>query len=171
VRHFVNVAGCGISGRAVQEVERLGKAVGGRIAYLLGAGKALVGWRDQPVRWRLDGGAWREEAITCLSVCNGRYFGGGMMVAPDARMDDGLFDVTIWKGLGFADLLLKRPMLYDGRHVRLPNTRQFRGRVVEVEPAGPGPVLLELDGEQPGTLPARFTLLPGALRLRRARAD
>jgi YegS/Rv2252/BmrU family lipid kinase len=171
VRHFVNVSGCGISGRAVQEVERLGKAVGGRLAYLLGAGKALVGWRDQPVRWRLDGGAWREEAITCLSVCNGRYFGGGMMVAPDARMDDGLFDVTVWKGLGFADLVLKRPMLYDGRHVRLPNTQRFRGRVVEVEPAGPEPALLELDGEQPGTLPARFTLLPGALRLRRARTD
>jgi YegS/Rv2252/BmrU family lipid kinase len=169
VRHFVNESGCGISGRTVQQVERLGKAVGGRIAYLLGAGKALVGWRDQPVRWRVDGGAWRDEAITCLSVCNGRYFGGGMMVAPDARMDDGLFDVTVWKGFGFVDLLRKRPMLYDGSHVTLPNTQRFRGRTVEVEPAGDAPVLLELDGEQPGTLPARFTMFPGALRLRLAR--
>ncbi|HET7754212.1 MAG TPA: diacylglycerol kinase family protein [Anaeromyxobacteraceae bacterium] len=169
VRHFVNEAGCGISARAVQEVERLGKSVGGRIAYLLGAGKALVGWRDQAIRWRLDGGAWRNEAITCLSVCNGRYFGGGMMVAPDARMDDGLFDVTVWSRLGFLDLMTKRPMLYDGSHVRLPNTQRFRGRTVEIEPAGDDRVLLELDGEQPGTLPARFTILPGALRLRIAR--
>ena len=165
-RHFVNVSGCGISGRAVQEVERLGKAVGGRIAYLLGAAKALVGWRDQPVRWRVDGGAWHDEAITCLSVCNGRFFGGGMMVAPDARMDDGLFDVTVWKGFGFKDLVQKRPMLYDGRHVHLPNTERCRARTVEVEQAGSAPVLLELDGEQPGTLPARFTIVPGALRLR-----
>jgi len=169
VRHFVNEAGCGISGQTVQEVERLGKSIGGRAAYLLGAAKALLGWRDQPLRWRLDGGEWRTEAITCLSVCNGRYFGGGMMVAPDARMDDGLFDVTVWKALGFKDLLLKRPMLYDGRHVLLPNTQRHRGTTVEVEPAGPDPVLMELDGEQPGTLPARFTLLPGALRLRLAR--
>ena len=118
------------------------------------------------MRWRLDGGAWREEAITCISVCNGRFFGGGMMVAPDARMDDGLLDVTVWSGLGFLDLLMKRPMLYDGTHVRLPNTRRFRGRTVEIEAAGAGGVLLELDGEQPGTLPARFTILPGALRLK-----
>jgi diacylglycerol kinase family enzyme len=151
-------------------VERLGKAVGGRIAYLLGAGKALLGWRDQPVRWRVDGAAWRDEPITCLSVCNGRFFGGGMMVAPDARMDDGLFDVTIWKGLGFRDLLLKRPMLYDGRHVQLPNTERLRGRIVEVEPVSPG-VLLELDGEQPGTLPARFTMVPGALHVRLPRVS
>lgn len=84
------------------------------------------------------------------------------MVAPQACVDDGLFDVTVWQGLGLSDFMLKRGMLYDGTHVRLPNTRTFRARVLEAEPVGV-PVLLDVDGEQPGMLPARFSLLPRAL--------
>jgi diacylglycerol kinase family enzyme len=104
--------------------------------------------------------------VTALSVCNGRFFGGGMQVAPAARMNDGLFDVVIWSGLGIADFLTKQRMLYDGTHVTLPNTRVIRARSIEVE-APPGVrVLLDVDGEQPGTLPARFGMLPGALRVR-----
>jgi diacylglycerol kinase family enzyme len=118
------------------------------------------------VRWRVDGGPWTEQAITSFSVCNGRFFGGGMQVAPGARLDDGLFDVTVWSGLGLTDFVTKKRRLYDGTHVELPNTRVLRARTVEAEP-GPGArLLLDVDGEQPGTLPARFTILPGALRVR-----
>lgn len=170
-RHFVNVAGFGIAGRVVRDVERMGKALGGRATFMLASAKALLGWRDQPVRWRVDGGPWREDRITSLSVCNGRFFGGGMMVAPQARLDDGIFDVTVWKGLGFKDFALKKGMLYDGSHVRLPNTTTLRARVVEAEPLGDEPVLLDVDGEQPGMLPARFTLLAGALRARAPTVD
>jgi YegS/Rv2252/BmrU family lipid kinase len=166
VRHFANVAGCGIDGRVVEMVDGSSKALGGAVAFQIGAARALLGWVDQRVRWRLDGGPWREEPITCIAVCNGRYFGGGMMVAPEARIDDGLFDVTVWQGLGIADFVLRRRMLYDGTHLRLKNTRTFRARVVEAEPVGGARVLLDVDGEAPGTLPARFTLIPGALRLK-----
>ncbi|HET9598150.1 MAG TPA: diacylglycerol kinase family protein [Anaeromyxobacteraceae bacterium] len=162
-RTFANVAGFGIAGEVVRQVERTGKAFGGRTAFMLASGKALLGWRDVPVRWRIDGGPWREERITSVSVCNGRFFGGGMMVAPGARVDDGLFDVTVWKGLGLADFVLRKGMLYDGSHVRLPNTTALRGAVVEAEPLDGDPILLDVDGEQPGRLPARFTMLPGAL--------
>lgn len=165
-RHFVNVSSFGVSGRVVAELARGGRLGGGKITYTLASAKALLGWRDQPVRWRVDGGAWIEERITALAVCNGRYFGAGMLVAPGARMDDGLLDVTAWKGLGFADFLTKRRMLYDGSHVRLPNTRCLRARVVEAEPREGAEVLLDVDGEQPGRLPARWTVLPGALRVR-----
>ncbi len=61
-------------------------------------------------------------------------------------------------------------MLYDGTHVRLPNTLTLRATVVEAEPLGSAPVLLDIDGEQPGRLPARFTMVPGALRVRVARS-
>jgi YegS/Rv2252/BmrU family lipid kinase len=166
VRHFANVAGFGISGRVVQEIERSGKAFGGKVAFMIASARVLAGWRDQPVRWRADGGPWQESRITAISVCNGRYFGGGMMVAPDARVDDGLFDVTIWTGIGLADFILKKGMLYDGTHVRLPNTQRLRVSTIEAEPLGGGAVLLDVDGEQPGMLPARFTVLPGALQVR-----
>ena len=166
VRHFANVAGFGISGRVVEKAERLGKALGGRLTFSLAAARALVGWRDQRVRWRVDGGPWREEQLTSLAVCNGRYFGGGMAVAPKARLDDGLFEVTVWQGLGLSDFILKRGMLYDGTHVRLANTRTLQAAVIEAEPVDKAPVLLDVDGEQPGRLPAKFAILPGALRVR-----
>ena len=89
-----------------------------------------------------------------------------VQVAPGARMDDGLFDVVVWDGFGLTDLVVKRPMLYDGTHVRLPNTRVLRGRVVEAEPMEGAQVHLDVDGENPGTLPARFSILPGCLRIR-----
>jgi YegS/Rv2252/BmrU family lipid kinase len=165
-RTFANVAGFGIAGEVVREVERMGKPLGGRAAFMLASAKALLGWRDAPVRWRLDGGPWREERITSVSICNGRFFGGGMMVAPGAAVDDGLFDVTVWKGLGVADFVLRKGMLYDGSHLRLPNTTALRATVVEAEPLGGDAVLLDVDGEQPGRLPARFTILPAALRAR-----
>lgn len=165
-RSFVNVAGFGVAGRVVEITERLGKALGGTLTYLLAGAGALVGWSDPPVRWRVDGGPWREERITSVSVCNGRFFGGGMLVAPEARLDDGLFDVVVWKGLGLADLALKRRMLYDGSHVRLPQTEVLRARTLEAEPVGEARVLLDVDGDPAGLLPARFTLLPGALRVR-----
>ena len=165
VRHFANVAGCGIDGLVVEMVDRTTKALGGKASFQIAAARALLGWRDQPVRWRVDGGPWQEEEITCIAVCNGRYFGGGMMVAPDAVVDDGLFDVTLWKGLGIADFVLRRHTLYDGSHRKLPNTRMLRAREVEVEPVGGARVLVDVDGEGPGLLPARFTLLPRALRL------
>ncbi len=165
-RHFVNVSSCGVSGRVVRELARGGRLGGGKLTYTLASAKALLGYRDQPVRWRADGGSWVEEEITAMAVCNGRYFGAGMMVAPAARLDDGWLDLTVWKGLGFTDFLTKRSMLYDGSHVRLPNTRCLRVREVEAEPLRGAEVLLDVDGEQPGRLPARFSILPGALRVR-----
>jgi YegS/Rv2252/BmrU family lipid kinase len=166
-RHFVNVADLGVGGLVVEAMEsRALKALGPRLSYLVASASALLRYRDRPVRWRVDGGAWSEEALTSLNVCNGRYFGAGMLVAPDARMDDGLFDVVVWKGFGFVDLALRKRRLYDGSHVALPNTRVLRAREVEVEPAAGARVLLDVDGEQPGTIPARFTVLPAALRVR-----
>jgi len=164
-RQFVNVSSFGISGRVVRELGHH-KWMGGKLSYMLASARSLLGYRDQAIRWRRDGGPWNEDSVTAFCVCNGRYFGGGMVVAPDARMDDGLFDVTIWKGLGFGDFVRKRHMLYDGSHVRLPNTRCVRARIVEAEPLGGAEVLLDVDGEQPGRLPARFSIWPGALRIR-----
>ncbi len=120
VRHFANVAGHGrLRGRLADGEPRppsrapLGQArlhAGQRpgAGHLARPAGALAGRRG-----RLD-----EERLTALSVCNGRYFGGGMKVAPDARMDDGLFDVVVWEGFGVTDLVMKRPMLYDGAHVQ-----------------------------------------------------
>jgi YegS/Rv2252/BmrU family lipid kinase len=164
VRHFANVAGCGIDGQVVEKVDSTTKLLGGRISFQIAAARALLGWADQRVRWRADGGAWREEAVTCIAVCNGRFFGGGMMVAPGARIDDGLFDVTVWQGLGIGDFCAPEAQALRRLARGAPQHRTLRARVVEVEPAGAGRVPLDVDGEagmlRPGSRSA------GALRLK-----
>jgi len=162
-RYFVNVASFGVSGRVDQAVNSGSKLLGGKVSFFLASVRTLAGWRDQTVRIRVDGGAEETLAITTLAIANGRYFGGGMKVAPEADPSDGWFDVTIWSGYHLSDFALKSASVYDGRHVRWAGTRTLRCRSLEA--ASDEEVLLDVDGEQPGRLPASFEILPGALRL------
>jgi YegS/Rv2252/BmrU family lipid kinase len=166
VRHFANVATCGVSAVVAANVNAGRRFVSGKLTFFVASARAMLSWSDRRVRWRVDGGPWREDRITALSCCNGAFFGGGMKVAPDAKLGDGLFDLVIWKGYGPLDLALQRRKLYDGRHVLLPKTEVLRVRALELVPLEGGDLALDLDGEQPGRLPARLTVLPGALRVR-----
>jgi diacylglycerol kinase family enzyme len=89
-----------------------------------------------------------------------------MMVAPHAELDDGQFDVIAMGDFGFADLLKSGRRLYQGTHLAMDKVTARRARVVEAEPIDPGAVIeLDVDGENPGRLPARFELVPAALWL------
>jgi hypothetical protein len=102
-----------------------------------------------------------DGPLHLAAVANGRYFGGGMHVAPAARIDDGLFDLVVFRGEGGKGRLLRRfPLLYSGRHVGLAEVSQQRGVVVEV--GSNADLWLEIDGEPLGRAPARFECLPGA---------
>jgi YegS/Rv2252/BmrU family lipid kinase len=162
-RYFVNVASFGVSGQVDREVNRASKGLGGRLTFFLASMRAMWRYRDQRVRLRADGGAWEELRITTVAAANCRYFGGGMCVAPQADPGDGLLDVTVWSGYTLKDFVFKSRDIYQGTHVRLPGTRTFRVRLLEAE--SEEEVLLDVDGEQPGRLPARIEVLPGALRL------
>jgi diacylglycerol kinase family enzyme len=111
-----------------------------------------------------DGAKSEARPITAVAVANGQFFGGGMWIAPGARADDGTFDITVWSNYRLRDFATKSRAIYDGSHVRFPNTRTLRARQVSLE--ADQEVLLDVDGEQPGRLPASFEILPGALRLK-----
>ena len=113
---------------------------------------------------RLDGEDIYEGAPVLCAVANGAWFGGGMHVAPAARLDDGLLDVVIVSQVSKPGLVARLPSLYRGTHVEDPIVSQHRGRVLEAA-AEPGTVPLEVDGDPLGTLPIRVELLPGALSL------
>lgn len=162
-RLFVNVLSFGCSGAISSTLSRSTKLLGGRLGFMLGTARALLSYRDQPVSVSLDGAPPETYALTNFALCNGRFFGGGMQVAPRAELDDGLFDVTIWRGFGFADFALKKPMLYDGRHVRLPGTSTARATTLEA--TSDVSVLIDVDGEPLGRLPLSARLLPSALEL------
>lgn len=163
-RYFANVCSFGVSGKVDEQVNASSKVLGGRASFLWGSLQSLVGWRDQSVKVSFDGGAEEPLAVTTLAVANGRFFGGGMMVAPEADVSDGQFDVTIWAGYGLSDFVIRNAGVYSGAHVRWKGTRTLRCR--EVSATSEERVLIDCDGEQPGTLPCTMTLLPAAIRLK-----
>jgi YegS/Rv2252/BmrU family lipid kinase len=164
-RYFINVSEVGVGARVVEIANRSSKFLGGKTTFMLASLRALAGWRDLRVRASFDGSPVEELSITALAVANGKYFGGGMMVAPEALLDDGLFHVTIWSGFGLSDFVLKSGSMYDGTHVKLKGTRTRTARSVRVDPVGSGSMGIEADGERLGRLPASFALLPDALQL------
>jgi YegS/Rv2252/BmrU family lipid kinase len=162
--YFVNVASFGISGLIDRLVNQSSKRFGGTASFLAGTLKALARYRPAPATVRVDGELVHDGPVTVVAVANGRWFGGGMHVAPEAKIDDGLLDVVIVRDQPTSRLLSKLPLLYTGRHLDDPICRWVRGRVIEAE-AEPGAVLLDIDGEPLGSLPTRIEVLPQALWL------
>jgi diacylglycerol kinase family enzyme len=108
-----------------------------------------------------------ELDIVDVSVCNNRYMGGGMLVAPDAQLDDGLLDVVIIGGAGRVRLIRTFPKIYSGRHVDDPLVRVERTARLEVDvPEGAQPQGVVLDGELVGRTPATWHVLPDAIGVR-----
>jgi len=169
VRHFVNIASFGLSGVIVDSVNRarFAKLFGGTFAFAFHSALAMLTYREHMVRLRIDGVLDEIASIATVAVANGQYFGGGMRVAPQAKPDDGFFDVIVIGGAKRGILDLK--LLYSGEHLNTPGVRDFRGRKVTAAPVietrGQA-VFIELDGESAGRLPATFEILPRALNLR-----
>jgi len=160
--YFVNVASLGISGLIDQLVNRATKRFGGGVSFLIGTIKAIARHRSEHVTLRVDGEVVHDGPLVLAAAANGRYFGGGMYISPEARLDDGLFDVVLISDLSKRKLLSKLPLIYSGKHLDDPVCRFLRGRVIEAE-APPGAVLLDIDGEALGALPARMDVVPNAL--------
>ncbi|HET6303326.1 MAG TPA: diacylglycerol kinase family protein [Myxococcota bacterium] len=162
---FLNVASAGISGLVTELVNRGPKHLGGRISFLVGTLRGIARYRFPPVRVRADGALLHEGPATLVAAGNGRCFGGGMAVAPDARIDDGFLDAVVVPGFSRARLVCELPRIYRGTHIGVDGVAQCRVRSVALEPLGAEPVWIELDGEPSGRLPARFDALPKAITL------
>ncbi|HEV8688634.1 MAG TPA: diacylglycerol kinase family protein [Gaiellaceae bacterium] len=163
VHWFANVASAGMSGAIAQRANNTTKAFGGKVSYLWATFAVFSGWQNDVVHVEVDEER-RSGRMHDVVVANGRYFGGGMMICPDAEPDDGLFDVLLIGDLTKRDLLLTLPKTYRGTHLPHPKAEVLRGAVVTVDAPTLPPI--ELDGEQPGTTPVRFELVPRALRVR-----
>jgi len=166
-RHFINIASFGVSGLVDRLVNKGTKALGGRLSFGLATVQATARFRPQRAMIRLDDGPEKEVLLHNVAVANGRYFGGGMKVAPEAELDDGLFDVVTLGAMSLKDLLLRGHLIYRGAHLELPQVSLASARRVEARPVDPAEaILLDVDGETPGRLPATFEIIPGALPLR-----
>jgi diacylglycerol kinase (ATP) len=160
---FVNAAGVGMSGAIAKRTNESSKALGGKVSYLWSTLAVFARWRNTEVRVSV-GDERRTGRMHEVIVANGRFLGGGMMITPEAEPDDGLFDVLMIGDVTKADLVKTMPKIYRGTHLPHPKAELLRGATVSVDSEQPLPI--QLDGEQPGTTPVRFELVPKALRLR-----
>jgi diacylglycerol kinase (ATP) len=158
-RFFLNVADFGLGGEVVRRVNerRLQRKASSYVRCLV---TTMVRYRNKRVRIRVDGENLPEGEYLIGAVANGRIFGKGMKVAPGAQLDDGLLDNVLVRGFRFLEFCRHGWKLMNGSHVTHPKVTVIRGSKVEAWPEGDENVLLELDGEQLGRLPATFEIIP-----------
>lgn len=161
-RFFVNVAGIGFDAAIVEAVKHLPKYFSGTIPYIVELPRTLFNYQSKSVVLHLGN---KVEATYILSVvvANGGYFAGGMRMAPQAKLNDGLLDVVIIGDIGKFELLRTLPMVYKGTHITHPKVRVERATHIAIESSEQ--VLVHADGELLGEGPASFWLMPAVLSI------
>jgi len=166
-RHFVNVTSVGFSSVVAERANQGSKRMGGRVSFLSAVVRSLLTYDNAEVMVSVDDGEARHMTVLLAAVGNGRFFGGGMKICPEAVLDDGHFDFVTVGDLGRLEVLAKIHRIYSGNHLSMKEVRQVRCRRLRVAPVdAKAEIPLEIDGETPGRLPASFEIVKGALRLR-----
>jgi YegS/Rv2252/BmrU family lipid kinase len=166
-RFFLNIASFGLSGMVDQVVNQSSKMLGAKPSFLLAVARATLRYRSHDVNLYFDDDP-TPVARTVLNVvlANAQYFGGGMQVAPRALMTDGRFEVVVISHLSRLQQAVHMGKMYRGNVAGIPRTEERQATHLRAEAIDPtARVLVDVDGEQPGCLPARFSLMSKALRL------
>lgn len=162
-RYFLNVADIGIGAETANRVNKHSKLMQGFLSFMLGAVTTIILYKNKDFEVIIDDKIVLSERMNSVIIANGNYFGGGMKVAPEAKMDDGVFDIIIFGDLSKLELIKSFPLIYDGKHLSHPKLRLYRGSKVKVRSGGKG--LIEVDGEIPGSDDAEFELLPKVINI------
>jgi len=166
-RYVANIASFGLGGLVVQLMQHLqGSAlVGGRLSYLGAILRGLAVHAPPLVDLAVDDAQIGRVRIHNVAVANGHTFGGGLRIAPRARIDDGRLDVVVLRDLPVRSLVRHAHRFYRGTHPGLDGVEIASGRRVVALPVDASPVPMDLDGEPFGRLPATFELVPAAIRV------
>jgi diacylglycerol kinase (ATP) len=175
-RYFLGVASFGMSGEVIERVRAnearflsrtRARTLRGRVSYAVATLQTTLSSSATTVRVQLDDKPERRLTVANLCIANARYFGGGMKIAPEAKLNDGRFDIIIIGDLGALKILANAPRLYLGKHLGMPQVHHTRAARLSARPVRKDAALsIEVDGELPGRLPATFEILPDALRVR-----
>ncbi len=166
-RHFVNVTSVGFSSVVASRANQGSKRLGGKASFLSAVVRSLLTYDNAEISFSVDDGEPRRMAVLLAAVGNGRFFGGGMKICPEALLDDGYFDLVTVGDMGRMEVLAKIHRIYSGQHLSMKAVRSVRCQRLHVASVdGGAKIPLEIDGETPGRLPATFEIVKGALRLR-----
>ncbi len=161
-RLFVNFAGLGFDAEVVKATTQRFKALGDMPSYLMGLLTTFLFYQNREVSLTVDGKA-EERKVCAIVMSNGKYGGGGMLVAPNADPTDGLLDVLIIDDLSKPDLLRSLPRIYRGTHLTHPKVTVKTAREIDIRARQQ--MSIQADGELLGETPARFHILPAALNI------
>ena len=175
-RYFLGVASFGMSADVIGRVKEGGpqwlpakapRWLSGRLSFGVSMLQTAVQSSATRVVVQLDDSHERHLTVANLCIANARFFGGGMKIAPEAKLADGQFDVITIGDLGALKILTNAPRLYLGAHLGMPDVRHELARKIVARPAvKDAEIILEVDGELLGRLPAIFQVVPRALRIR-----
>ncbi len=161
VRHFINIADAGLGGEVVHRVNNGSKRLGSA-TFTLTSFMSLLAWKNKPMNVVVDGVSHDLKAQQVV-VANCQYFGGGMRMAPTASPTDGVFDVILVGNAGKLETIRGIGTVRTGAHMdeHNPKVQFMYGKRISV--TSPQQVRIDLDGEDPGFLPALFEIQPGAI--------
>jgi diacylglycerol kinase (ATP) len=172
-RHwFVNILSCGMSGLVDRYVAEAPRMLGGKAAYFGASARALLGAKLGHVKCTVTRDGERHEHTFrsfMVAICNGRYFGGGMKVAPMAEIDDGTLELVALGPTSKVAFAMTSGGIYSGAHMKQAGTVHLSGQRFELDLANEDArdkFLLDVDGEPMGGLPLTIDVVPGALTLR-----
>jgi diacylglycerol kinase (ATP) len=156
-RLFINESSLGFSANTAAAVNKASKHYRGKLPFLIGVIRCLSTLKNPFLRISVEGKLVHESPTLLVAVTNGKYFGGSMMIAPYAQINDGLLDIIIISRMSRLTLLRKIKSIYSGQHLNEPEVTALQGQNVHIS-AVKDEVLLEMDGEQPGKLGADYRI-------------
>ncbi|MCJ7581212.1 MAG: diacylglycerol kinase family lipid kinase [Candidatus Aminicenantes bacterium] len=162
-RLFLNVSDFGIGGEVVHRMnqDKLKKKAS---SYFRSLVTTFMSYKHKNLRIKIDDEDIPLQEYMIGAISNGRIFGKGMKIAPTASLNDGLFDLVLVKGMKKFEFFRNVYKIYTGTHLSHPKISHMRGSQIEVTPADfKEKVLIEVDGEQVGSLPALFEIIPASL--------
>ena len=163
-----NASTMGIGGETAGRVAAQGKFMrnfSGEFRFVFAAVGALAAWRERRVRVAVDGRTVADGPMNLVAVANALYCGGGMMLSPEARIDDGKLDVITASGLSRTNVVTELSRVHTGGHVNNPKVTITVGKIARIETFLTQDAMpLEADGNVRGVTPVQFQVLPRALR-------
>jgi YegS/Rv2252/BmrU family lipid kinase len=161
-RTFISIASCGFDSDA-NRIANETRLVRGNLVYAYGALRALAGWRPARFEVTLDGGDAKTMNGYTVAVANSGAYGGGMLMAPSASLQDGELDVVMVEHVPKLRFLRLLPTVFKGEHVRQRSVHVSRAREVLV--SADRPFTMYADGDPIAQLPATVSVLPGAVKV------
>lgn len=173
-RYFLNVSSFGLSASINERVKSTnlfkwlpGNTLSGKSNFAFSTLQEVLETEFITVRVKIDDND--EKTLNTINFCvaNARFFGGGMKIAPDAKINDGFFDVINIGDIKTAKIILNVYKLYNGSHLSLKEVKSTLAKKIEVKSVDKNQtIFIETDGELPGKLPAVYEIVPNALKIR-----